>query len=154
VARHALGLKRSEAQLSAALRRGRGRNLGEEKSAAQARYRKNFVYHPDIIGHSNYELDYDGSRKRMTIRLKPETEALIERDVQRGPYRSADDLVEEAIHQLHDREEWLAQNRAEIERAIEEGYVSAQRGDLLSEDELRAHLKQRQQAWRNRPGPA
>ena len=90
----------------------------------------------------------------MTIRLKPETEALIERDVQRGPYRSADDLVEEAIHQLHDREEWLAQNRAEITSAIEEGYAAAQRGELLSADELRERLKQKQQEWRSRRSPA
>jgi putative addiction module CopG family antidote len=90
----------------------------------------------------------------MTIRLKPETEALIERDVKRGPYRSADDLVEEAVRQLHDREEWLTQNRAEIASAIEEGYAAAQRGELLTEDEVQAQLKQKQQAWRNRPGPA
>jgi hypothetical protein len=30
----------------------------------------------------------------MTIRLKPEVEALIERDVQRGSYQSSDDFVE------------------------------------------------------------
>jgi Arc/MetJ-type ribon-helix-helix transcriptional regulator len=86
----------------------------------------------------------------MAIRLKPETEALIARDLQRGPYLSADDLVEEAVRQLHDREEWLAQNRVDIERAIEEGYAAAQRGELLTEDELRARLKREQQAWRNR----
>jgi putative addiction module CopG family antidote len=90
----------------------------------------------------------------MTIRLKPETEALIERDVKRGPYRSADDLVEEAVRQLHDREEWLTQNRAEIASAIEEGYAAAQRGELLTEDEVQAQLKRKQQAWRNRPEPA
>jgi Arc/MetJ-type ribon-helix-helix transcriptional regulator len=90
----------------------------------------------------------------MAIRLKPETEALIARDLQRGPYRSADDLVEEAVRQLHDREEWLAQNRVDIERAIEEGYAAAQRGELLTEDELRARLKREQQAWRNRQPPA
>jgi Arc/MetJ-type ribon-helix-helix transcriptional regulator len=90
----------------------------------------------------------------MTIRLKPETEALIARDVERGPYRSADELVEEAIHQLHDREEWLVQNRNEIAAAVEEGYVAAQRGDLLTEDEVRARLERKREAWRNRPGPA
>jgi putative addiction module CopG family antidote len=90
----------------------------------------------------------------MTIRLKPETETLIERDVQRGPYRSAEDLVEEAVRQLHDREEWLAENRAEIASAIEEGYAAAQRGELLTEDELRARLEQKQQAWRSRQHPA
>lgn len=30
----------------------------------------------------------------MTIRLKPELEALIQKDMERGPYRSADESVE------------------------------------------------------------
>jgi len=92
---------------------------------------------------------YDGTES-MTIRLKPEIEALIERDVQRGPYRSADEFVEEAVRQLHDQEEWMAGHRAEIEASIEEGYAAAQRGELLSQDQLHAQLKQKKRAWRDR----
>lgn len=33
----------------------------------------------------------------MTIRLKPELEALIQKDVERGPYQSADEFVEQAV---------------------------------------------------------
>ena len=50
----------------------------------------------------------------MTIRFKPEVEALKQRDVERGPYQSSDDFVEEAVRQLHDQEEWLSENRARI----------------------------------------
>lgn len=79
----------------------------------------------------------------MTIRLKPEIEALIERDVQRGSYLSSDDFVEEAVRQLHGQEEWLAENRARITADIEEGYASAQRGELLTPDEVRSRLAQK-----------
>ena len=91
--------------------------------------------------------------EEMTIRLKPQTEAFIARAVQQGPYKSADDFVEEAVQQLQNREEWLADNRAEIQSSIEEGYAAAERGELLSEDEVRERLEQKKQAWRNRQSP-
>jgi hypothetical protein len=41
----------------------------------------------------------------MTIHLKPELEALIRQDVQRGPYQSADKFVERAVQMLYDHEQ-------------------------------------------------
>jgi len=83
----------------------------------------------------------------MTIRLKPEVEALIERDVVRGPYQSSDDFVEEAVRQLHDQEEWLAENRARITADIEDGYAAAQRGELLTPEEVRVRLEHKKRVW-------
>lgn len=45
----------------------------------------------------------------MTIRLKPELEQLIQEDVERGPYQTADEYVEEAVKMLHEQEEWLSE---------------------------------------------
>jgi len=44
----------------------------------------------------------------MTIHLKPEIEALIQKDLERGPYRSADEFVERAVQMLHEEEALLA----------------------------------------------
>ena len=85
----------------------------------------------------------------MTIRLKPEPEALIQKDVERGPYQSADEFVEQAVQMLHEQEQWLADNHADIAAKIEEGYVSAERGDLLDPEQVRAQIDERKQAWRN-----
>ena len=85
----------------------------------------------------------------MTIRLKPELEALIQKDVERGPYRSADEFVEQAVQMLHEQEQWLADNQAEISAKIEEGYASAERGDLLDPEQVRVQVNKRKQAWRN-----
>jgi putative addiction module CopG family antidote len=84
----------------------------------------------------------------MTIRLKPELEALIQQDVERGPYQSVDEFVQQAVQMLHEQEQWLAENRTEIARMIEAGYASAERGDLLDADQVRSHLNERKQAWR------
>jgi putative addiction module CopG family antidote len=85
----------------------------------------------------------------MTIRLKPELEALIQKDVERGPYQSADEFVEQAVQMLHEQEQWLADNRADIAAKIEEGYASAERGELLDPEQVRSQIDERKQAWRN-----
>jgi putative addiction module CopG family antidote len=86
----------------------------------------------------------------MAIRLKPEIEALIERDVQRGSYQSSDDFVEEAVRQLHDQEEWLAENRARITADIEDGYASAQRGELLTPEEVCSRIEHKKRVQQPR----
>jgi putative addiction module CopG family antidote len=83
----------------------------------------------------------------MTIHLKPELEALIQADVERGPYESADEFVAQAVRLLHAEEQWLADNRVDIAAKIERGFAQAERGELLDPVEVRAHLNERKQAW-------
>lgn len=45
-----------------------------------------------------------------------------------------------AVTTLHEQDVWLAQNRSEIARKIEEGYAAAKRGELLEPDEVRSKL--------------
>jgi len=86
----------------------------------------------------------------MEIHLRPELEALIRQDVQRGSYQTIEDYVEHAVSLLHEQEAWLAANRAEISAKIDEGYRSAQRGDLLEAEEVRTQLKALKQARSDR----
>lgn len=83
----------------------------------------------------------------MTIELKPETEALIQQDLERGPYQTVADFVEQAVAMLHEQEVWLAENRAEIALQIEEGYASAQRGELIEEEQVRVRMDSRKREW-------
>jgi putative addiction module CopG family antidote len=83
----------------------------------------------------------------MTIHLKPELEALIQEDVERGPYESADEFVAQAVQMLHEHEQWLAENRTDIAAKIEHRYAQAERGELLDPIEVRARLNERKQAW-------
>jgi antitoxin ParD1/3/4 len=83
----------------------------------------------------------------MTIHLKPELEALIRQDVERGPYQSADEFVAQAVQMLHEHEQWLADNRADVSREIEQGFRQAERGELLDPVEVRARMNERKKAW-------
>jgi putative addiction module CopG family antidote len=83
----------------------------------------------------------------MDIRLKPEMEEMIRRDVERGAYSSVDEFVERAVALLHEEESWLAENGSEIRAKIEQSYASAQRGDLLDSDSVRREIDQRKKAW-------
>jgi putative addiction module CopG family antidote len=76
----------------------------------------------------------------MEIRLRPELEELVKQDVQRGAYETVDEFVEQAVSMLHEQEAWLAANRAEIRDKIDQGYASAQRGELIGPDEVRSSL--------------
>jgi len=87
-------------------------------------------------------------RSFMTIHLKPELEQLIQKDVERGPYQTADEFVEQAVKILHEQEEWLSANRAEISAKIDEGHASELRGDLIDADEVRMQMAEKKRAWR------
>lgn len=76
----------------------------------------------------------------MEIHLRPELENLIKQDVQRGSYETVDEFVECAVSMLHEQEAWLAQNRAQIAAKIDQGYASAERGELIDGDEARSRL--------------
>jgi putative addiction module CopG family antidote len=86
----------------------------------------------------------------MTIHLKPELEALIQQDVERGPYRSPDEFVEQAVQMLHDQEQWFVDDRAEIAALIEQGYASSERGDLMDPEQVRAHVAEYKRTWQNK----
>ena len=83
----------------------------------------------------------------MKIELKPELEALIKQDVERGLYKSVDEFVEQAISLLHEQETWLAEQGSEIRAKIEEGYAAAQRGKLVESVEVRSRLEEKKRAW-------
>ncbi len=82
----------------------------------------------------------------MTIDLPLELEDVILKDVQGGPYQSVEAFVKRAVEMLHEQEEWLAENKAEIADQVEHGFAQAERGELIDADEAILLLRQRRQA--------
>jgi Arc/MetJ-type ribon-helix-helix transcriptional regulator len=83
----------------------------------------------------------------MKIHLRPELEEMIKLDVQHGPYQTVDEFMEHAIFLLHEQEAWLAEYGTEIRAKIEQGYVAAQRGELIDSDQVSSRPDERKRAW-------
>jgi putative addiction module CopG family antidote len=82
----------------------------------------------------------------MTIHLKPETEALIQAEVERGAYRSAEEFVEQAVRMLHEEEELWADEKQLIHEKIERAFGEFERGQYLSGEESLAARRERKAA--------
>jgi Arc/MetJ-type ribon-helix-helix transcriptional regulator len=89
----------------------------------------------------------------MTIYLKPELEALIQEDVERGSYQSVDDFVERAVQMLHEEEALLANDRHVIHEKIERAFGQFERGEGLTPEESRARLQEKKAAWLKQQHP-
>jgi putative addiction module CopG family antidote len=83
----------------------------------------------------------------MTIHLPAELERLIRQDVERGPYRTVDEFLEQAVRLLHEQEDWLASHRATIAKLVEAGWEAAGRGELHEATEVQATMEERKRAW-------
>lgn len=74
----------------------------------------------------------------MRLELSPELEEIVERKMRSGIYGSANEVVEEALTLLVQRDRAFA--ISDIAGAVEVGWQSAERDDLLDGDEVFARL--------------
>ena len=77
----------------------------------------------------------------MTIELKPEQQNRIAEALRSGAYQGPDDVIDQALEVLHERDEWLLANRETIDAKIRRGMAELDRGEGIPEDELDAHLE-------------
>jgi antitoxin ParD1/3/4 len=79
----------------------------------------------------------------MPITLRPEHEQLVDEALRSGSYQSHDEVIRRALELLRDRDAWLAESRAKIE----EGYLAAQRGELIESDQVRRRMEEKKRDW-------
>jgi putative addiction module CopG family antidote len=96
----------------------------------------------DILPWQSYTQAVEIDRRtRMTIRLKPEQEERIAEAIRSGAYESPDEVIQQALEILHERDEWLSANRQAVDAKIRRGIAELDRGEGIPEDQLDAHLK-------------
>ncbi len=79
----------------------------------------------------------------MNISLTPELEHLIDQRVKSGMYNSASEVVREALRLLVERDQLKEIKLDELRRQIQVGIDQADRGEVLSEEEVLQRLKLR-----------
>ena len=84
------------------------------------------------------------------ISLTPELDQFIDSRVESGLYESASEVVREGLRMLRHREE-LQQKQVERVRArIEKGWQESERGEVVSDVEVREHFERRSAQRRKR----
>jgi antitoxin ParD1/3/4 len=86
----------------------------------------------------------------MTIELRPELEALIQKRLESGVFSNPEEVIERALEFLAIEEDWLAANRGEIAAQIQEGWDEAVRGELMDGDDARAEMAKQKLDWMKR----
>ncbi len=77
----------------------------------------------------------------MVVKLDEETQQLIEREIQSGHFRNADELVSTAIRHLLITREDLGYTRDEIDALIAGSIASLDRGEGIDGEELFEELE-------------
>jgi antitoxin ParD1/3/4 len=72
----------------------------------------------------------------MNVYLSPELEQLVQSKVKSCRYNCASDVVCEALRLLEQRDEVSTRRKGEIGEQIEEGWQSAERGELVDGEEV------------------
>ena len=75
----------------------------------------------------------------MQLTVPPDLETLINKRLSSGGYASAEDVVRRALELQEAEESWTDEERQALSAHIEEGYLQAERGELI--DGAQAHLE-------------
>ena len=79
----------------------------------------------------------------MPLTLDPQIEQRIQRELARGHYTDAAQVIHRALDLLAAQEDWLLRNREAIHERIEDSVAAAERGELYTDEEAARLLDQR-----------
>lgn len=75
-------------------------------------------------------------KNAMDVHLTPDLERLVQSQLESGRYNSVSDVVRDALLLLGQRDDVFTLRKEEIRQQIEEGWQSAERGELVDGDEV------------------
>jgi Arc/MetJ-type ribon-helix-helix transcriptional regulator len=84
----------------------------------------------------------------MNLALDAASEALIQRELDRGHFTSPAEVVARALELLNSQEDWFDRNRDAIAERLESSFAQIDRGEGISGDDAR-ELLARRRAERN-----
>ncbi|HKV39444.1 MAG TPA: hypothetical protein VJX67_09540 [Blastocatellia bacterium] len=84
----------------------------------------------------------------MQLNIPPDIEALINKRLSEGGYRSAEDVLRRALQAQEAEEDLSDHERKTLSAHIEEGYLQAEHGELINGDQARQEIKEMKDNWR------
>ena len=84
----------------------------------------------------------------MQLTVPPDIETLIEKRLSTGIYASAEDVLRRALEAQDAEESWTEDERRIFSAHIEEGYMQAERGELIDGAQARNEIQAMKDEWR------
>ena len=89
----------------------------------------------------------------MQLNLPPDLETLINKRLSSGAYASVEDVLRRALEAQDAQESWTDEERSALSTHIEEGYLQAERGELIDSAQARLEIQTMKDAWRQERSP-
>ena len=85
----------------------------------------------------------------MQLVVPPDLESLIEKRLSSGGYASAEDVLRRALEAQDAEESWTDEERRALSAHIEEGYLQAERGELIDAALAQSEIQAMKEDWRS-----
>ena len=84
----------------------------------------------------------------MQLNVPPDLETLINKRLSSGGYIDAEDVLRRALEAQDAEESWTDKERRVLLAHIEEGYLQAERGELIDGAQARQEIQEMKDNWR------
>ncbi|MGD0293689.1 MAG: hypothetical protein ABSB30_07520 [Terracidiphilus sp.] len=84
----------------------------------------------------------------MQLTVPPDLESLINKRLSSGGYANAEDVLRRALESQDAEESWTDEERRALSAHIEEGYLQAERGELVDDAQARREIQAMKDEWR------
>ena len=89
----------------------------------------------------------------MQLNVPPDLETLIKKRLSSGGYTSVEDVLRRALEAQDAEENWTDEERQALSAHIEEGYLQAERGELIDGAKARREIQAMKEDWREDHAP-
>lgn len=94
-----------------------------------------------------YDESEDG-QPPMQLDVPPDLETLINKRLSSGGYTSAEEVLRRALEAQDAEESWTDEERRALSADIEEGYLQAERGEVIDGAQARQEIEAMKSDWR------
>ncbi len=84
----------------------------------------------------------------MQLNVPPDPETLIKKRLSSGGYTDAEDVLRRSLEAQDAEESWTDEERQALPAHIEEGYLQAERGELIDGAQARREIQEMKDSWR------
>ena len=89
----------------------------------------------------------------MRVDVPPDLEMLIQKRLSSGGYESVEEVLRRALEAQDAEESLTDEERRSLSAHIEEGYLQAERGELIEGSQAQREIQSMKDTWRDRYPP-